>query len=243
MAPQAYYAKEQGLEGLTTETARARGAYRASPEACAYWAWTSRCSWSRCPMSRSRTARRPQTFRRGCDALPSNTTEAGRAILALDRTPAARSAARSPRRSKWRRRRRVTAMYSARYSTSVAAPVHSSPRKAGRPHHGTAGRISGHRQSAARAAVSILAALIAPFMRDTADWQGRPAYQRGRACLLPSSFTRGKYAYDFCDNWPRHPAGAQMYTRWATASCPPPTTRGACATTRHEPYPFQAVRP
>ena len=49
---QAYYAKKQGLKGVTTETEQASGE-RPFPWPVPTSSWTARCTWSRFPMSRS----------------------------------------------------------------------------------------------------------------------------------------------------------------------------------------------
>lgn len=54
---QAYYAKNQGLKGVTTETAPVSGAPR-SPWPVHTWVSTARCTWSSAPMSRSPSAAR-----------------------------------------------------------------------------------------------------------------------------------------------------------------------------------------
>ena len=83
---QAYYAKEQGLKGLTTETgAGQRGT--ALSEACAYIGLDLRVfrvkvSYARKPFRKAIM----QTFDANVTPSPSNTTEAGRAILAHDPT-------------------------------------------------------------------------------------------------------------------------------------------------------------
>ena len=54
---QAYYAKQQGLKGVTTETGAGQWGTALSM-ACAYLGWTARCIWSSAAMSRSPSAGR-----------------------------------------------------------------------------------------------------------------------------------------------------------------------------------------
>ena len=54
---QAYYAKRQGLKGVTTETGAGQWAPRC-PWPAPIWAWTAGCSWSSAPTSKSPSAGR-----------------------------------------------------------------------------------------------------------------------------------------------------------------------------------------
>ena len=79
---QAYYAKEQGLKGLTTETGAGQWGTALS-EACAYFGldlkvFMVKVSYEQKPFRKAIM----QTFDANVTPSPSNTTEAGRAILA-----------------------------------------------------------------------------------------------------------------------------------------------------------------
>ena len=81
---QAYYAKEQGLKGLTTETGAGQWGTALS-EACAYFGldlkvYMVKVSYEQKPYRKAVM----QTFGADVTPSPSNTTEAGRAILAHD---------------------------------------------------------------------------------------------------------------------------------------------------------------
>ena len=83
---QAYYAKEQGLKGLTTETGAGQWGTALS-EACAYFGldlkvFMVKVSYEQKPFRKAIM----QTFDANVTRSPSNTTEAGRAILAHDPT-------------------------------------------------------------------------------------------------------------------------------------------------------------
>ena len=83
---QAYYAKEQGLKGLTTETGAGQWGTALS-EACAYFGldlkvFMVKVSYEQKPFRKAIM----QTFDANVTPSPSNTTEAGRAILAHDPT-------------------------------------------------------------------------------------------------------------------------------------------------------------
>ncbi len=49
---QAYYAKKQGLKGVTTETGAGQWGHRPCPWPVPTWVWTARCTWSRSAMSK-----------------------------------------------------------------------------------------------------------------------------------------------------------------------------------------------
>ena len=81
---QAYYAKKQGLKGVTTETGAGQWGTALS-EACAYFGldlkvYMVKVSYEQKPYRKAVM----QTFGADVTASPSNTTEAGRAILAHD---------------------------------------------------------------------------------------------------------------------------------------------------------------
>ena len=86
---QAYYAKQQGLKGLTTETGAGQWGSALS-EACAYFGlpltvYMVKVSYEQKPYRKAVM----QTFGAEVIPSPSNTTNAGRAILEKDPTPAA----------------------------------------------------------------------------------------------------------------------------------------------------------
>ena len=72
-----------------------------------------------------------------------------------------------------------------------------------------------------------LGGLISPFMQDKLLGKADPRIIAVEPTSCPS-LTRGKYVYDFCDTG--HVTAGPHVPRSATASCPRPATRAACAT-------------
>ena len=75
---------------------------------------------------------------------------------------------------------------------------------------------------------SNLGGLISPFMGEKLRGERDYQFIAVEPASCPS-FTRGKFAYDFCDTgkvcpWPK-------CTLWAATSFPPPTTPEVCGTT------------
>ncbi len=110
---QAYYAKKQGLKGVTTETGAGQWGTALSM-ACAYLGldlkvFMVKCSYEQKPFRREVM----RTYGASVTPSPSNTTNVGRAILAKDPTRPAPSAAPSVKLSRWLRPPPATAMCSA----------------------------------------------------------------------------------------------------------------------------------
>ena len=206
--PQAYYAKEQGLSGLTTETGAGQWGTALSM-ACAYYhipltVYMVKTSYNQKPFRKSIM----HTF--GADIIPSpsDTTNAGRAILAAHPdTGGSLGCAISEAVEK-----AVTTPNTKYVLGSVLNQVllHQS--------------IIGLEAKAAlemydeypdiiigcAGGGSNLGGLIAPFMKDKLDGKKSPHFIAVEPASCPS-LTRGKYAYDFCDTGKVTPL-AKMYT-------------------------------
>ena len=114
---QAYYAKHQGLKGVTTETGAGQWGTALSM-ACAYLGldckvYMVKCSYEQKPFRREVM----RTYGASVTPSPSMSTEVGRRILAENPTPPAPSAAPSARPSRTPPPTRATAMCSAACST------------------------------------------------------------------------------------------------------------------------------
>ncbi len=123
---QAYYAKKQGLKGVTTETGAGQWGTALSM-ACAYLGldlkvFMVKCSYEQKPFRREVM----RTYGASVTPSPSNTTNIGRAILARTRIPPAPSAAPSARPSRSPRRRPATATCSAAFSIRCCCTSRSS---------------------------------------------------------------------------------------------------------------------
>ena len=206
--PQAYYAKEQGLSGLTTETGAGQWGTALSM-ACAYYhipltVYMVKTSYNQKPFRKNIM----HTF--GADIIPSpsDTTNAGRAILAAHPdTGGSLGCAISEAVEK-----AVTTPNTKYVLGSVLNQVllHQS--------------IIGLEAKAAlemydeypdiiigcAGGGSNLGGLIAPFMKDKLDGKKSPHFIAVEPASCPS-LTRGKYAYDFCDTGKVTPL-AKMYT-------------------------------
>ena len=206
--PQAYYAKKQGLKGLTTETGAGQWG-TALAEACAYFGlpltvFMVKGSYNQKPHRRSII----QTF--GADVIPSpsNTTEVGRAILASDPdTTGSLGCAISEAIEV------ATKNEGYRYvlgSVLNQVVLHQSI-------IGLESKIAMEMLDEYPDIVigcagggSNLAGLIAPFMQDKLLGRANPHFIAVEPASCPS-LTRGKYAYDYCDTGKVTPL-AKMYT-------------------------------
>ncbi len=206
--PQAYYAKEQGLKGLTTETGAGQWGTALS-EACAFFGlpltvFMVKGSYEQKPYRREII----RTF--GADIIPSpsDTTEVGRAILAANPgTSGSLGCAISEAIEK------ATKSEGCRYvlgSVLNQVVLHQSiigleAKKAmdllGEYPDVVIGCAGGG---------SNLGGLIAPFMRDKLRGEKNPYFIAVEPASCPS-LTRGRYAYDFCDTGKVTPL-ARMYT-------------------------------
>lgn len=205
---QAYYAKEQGLKGLTTETGAGQWG-TALAEACSYYqlpltVFMVKCSYEQKPFRKSII----QTFDANIIPSPSNTTNVGRSILEqFPETTGSLGCAISEAVEK------ATTTEGYRYvlgSVLNQVLLHQS--------------IIGLESKTAlelydeypdvvigcAGGGSNLGGLIAPFMQDKLLGRKNPRIVAVEPASCPS-FTRGKYAYDFCDTGRVTPL-AKMYT-------------------------------
>lgn len=205
---QAYYAKEQGLKGLTTETGAGQWGTALS-EACAYFkipltVFMVKCSYNQKPYRKAVM----QTFDANVVASPSDTTNVGRKILAENPdTTGSLGCAISEAVEK------ATTTEGCRYvlgSVLNQVLLHQSiigleSKKAmeilGEYPDIVIGCAGGG---------SNLGGLIAPFMRDKILGEKDTRFIAVEPASCPS-LTRGKYAYDFCDTGRVTPM-AKMYT-------------------------------
>lgn len=205
---QAYYAKQQGLTSLTTETGAGQWGTALS-EACSYFGlnldvFMVKGSYNQKPYRKAVM----QTFGANVVASPSDTTRVGRAILAENPdTTGSLGCAISEAIEK------ATTTPGCRYvlgSVLNQVLLHQS--------------IIGLESKAAMEIIgeypdivigcagggSNLGGLIAPFMQDKLLGKANPHFIAVEPASCPS-LTRGKYAYDFCDTGKVTPL-ARMYT-------------------------------
>lgn len=205
---QAYYAKNQGLNGLTTETGAGQWG-TAMAEACAYYqlpltVFMVKCSYEQKPFRKLVI----QTFDAEVIASPSDTTNIGKKILSEDPlTGGSLGCAISEAVEK-----AVTTPGYRYVLGSVLNQVllHQS--------------IVGLESKIAMEVLdeypdivigcagggSNLGGLIAPFMQDKLLGKNNPRFIAVEPASCPS-LTRGRYAYDFCDTGKVTPL-AKMYT-------------------------------
>ena len=205
---QAYYAKEQGLKGLTTETGAGQWGTALS-EACAYFGldlkvFMVKVSYEQKPYRKAVM----QTFGADVTPSPSNTTEAGRAILAHDpNTGGSLGCAISEAVEM------ATTQEGYRYVLgSVLNQVLLHQSIIGLESRQAMELLDEYPDIVIGCAGggSNLGGLIAPFMRDKLTGKADPRIIAVEPASCPS-FTRGKYAYDFCDTGHVTPL-ARMYT-------------------------------
>ena len=205
---QAYYAKDQGLTSLTTETGAGQWGTALS-EACSYFGldltvFMVKVSYEQKPFRKAVM----QTFDANVIASPSDTTNVGRQILANDpNTGGSLGCAISEAVEK------AVSTENCRYvlgSVLNQVLLHQSiigleAKKAmdilGEYPDVVIGCAGGG---------SNLGGLIAPYMQDKLTGKADPRIVAVEPASCPS-FTRGKYAYDFCDTGKITPL-AKMYT-------------------------------
>ena len=210
--PQAYYAKKQGLKGVTTETGAGQWG-TALAEACCYFGlplevFMVKASYNQKPFRKAIM----QTFGASVTASPSDTTHAGRVLLAENPdNPGSLGCAISEAVEK-----AVTGDNVKYVLGSVLNQVllHQS--------------IVGLESATAMALLdeypdvvvgcagggSNLGGLIAPFAKDKLLGKADPRLVAIEPASCPS-LTRGRYAYDFCDTGKITPM-AKMYTLGCT---------------------------
>ncbi len=209
---QAYYAKQQGLKGLTTETGAGQWGTALS-EACSYFGldlevYMVKVSFTQKPFRKNII----ETFGGSVFASPSDRTEAGRKILAVDPE---NSGSLGCAISEAVERAVTTEGY--RYvlgSVLNQVVLHQSvigleAKKAMELLDEYPDIVIG-----CAGGGSNLGGLIAPFMQDKIKGKSDPRIVAVEPASCPS-FTRGVYKYDFCDTGMITPM-AKMYTLGCT---------------------------
>lgn len=205
---QAYYAKEQGLTGLTTETGAGQWGTALS-EACAFYSlpltvYMVKCSYNQKPFRKVVM----QTFNAEVIPSPSNTTEAGRRIL--ENNPDTGGS--------------LGCAISEAVEKAVTTPgtryVLGSVLNQVLLHQSIIGLESKKAMEILEEYPDIvigcagggsnLGGLIAPFMQDKLTGKANPRIIAVEPASCPS-MTRGRYVYDFCDTGKVTPL-AKMYT-------------------------------
>lgn len=205
---QAYYAKEQGLAGLTTETGAGQWGTALS-EACAFFdlplsVYMVKVSYEQKPFRRSVM----EVFNSNVIPSPSDTTEVGKRILnEFPGTGGSLGCAISEAVEK------AVSTDNYRYVLgSVLSQVLLHQSIIGEECKIAFDLIGDYPDVIIGCAGggSNLGGLIAPFMRDKLRGEKNPKIVAVEPASCPS-FTRGKYAYDFCDTGKITPL-AKMYT-------------------------------
>ena len=205
---QVYYAKEQGLKALTTETGAGQWG-TAMSEACAYFnmpltVFMVKVSYQQKPYRKAVM----QTF--GADVIPSpsDQTQIGRAILeANPGTGGSLGCAISEAVE-----RAVTSEGTRYVLGSVLTPVLLHQSIIGLESKIAMEMLDEYPDIVIGCAGggSNLGGLISPFMQDKLTGKANPYFIAVEPASCPS-LTRGKYAYDFCDTGKVTPL-AKMYT-------------------------------
>lgn len=205
---QVYYAKKQGVKGVTTETGAGQWG-TALAEACSYFklpltVYMVKGSYNQKPFRKAIM----QTFGANVIASPSNTTEAGRKILEKDpETTGSLGCAISEAVE--------TAVSKDGYKYVLGSVLNQVIL-----HQSIIGleakkamEILGEYPDIVIGCAgggSNLGGLIAPFMQDKLLGKANPKFIAVEPASCPS-LTRGKYAYDYCDTGKMTPL-AKMYT-------------------------------
>ena len=207
-AAQAYYAKKQGLRGLTTETGAGQWG-TALAEACTFFdlpliVYMVKCSYEQKPFRRSVI----QTFGADIVPSPSSTTNAGRAILkSHPDTGGSLGCAISEAVEK------AVSTEGYRYTLgSVLNQVLLHQSIIGLEAKQAMEMLDEYPDLVIGCAGggSNLGGLIAPFIQDKLLGKASPRLIAVEPASCPS-LTRGRYAYDFCDTGKITPL-ARMYT-------------------------------
>ena len=224
--PQAYYAKQQGLAGVTTETGAGQWGTALSV-ACAYFnlscdVYMVKCSYEQKPFRKAMM----NVFGASVVPSPSTLTEVGRKILAENPGTSgslgcAISEAVEAAVTGGDKRYVLGSVLNQvlLHQSIIGLESKIAMEQLGEYPDIVVGCAGGG---------SNLGGLIAPFMADKIRGIKNPRIVAVEPASCPS-LTRGKYAYDFCDTGKVTPL-ARMYT-WAAALFPPPTTPAVCATT------------
>lgn len=209
---QAYYAKQQGITNLTTETGAGQWGTALS-EACSYFGinldvFMVKVSYNQKPFRKAIM----ETFGGKVIASPSDTTNAGRAILAEDpENSGSLGCAISEAVEK-----AVTTDNCKYVLGSVLNQVLLHQSIIGLEAKAAMEQLGEYPDIVIGCAGggSNLGGLIAPFMQDKLTGKANPVIRAVEPASCPS-FTRGKYAYDFCDTGKITPM-AKMYTLGCT---------------------------
>lgn len=205
---QAYYAKAEGLDGLTTETGAGQWGTALS-EACSYFGlpltvYMVKCSYNQKPFRKSVM----QVFDGNAIASPSSTTQIGKAIL--KNNPDSNGSLGCA----------ISEAIEKAVSTPNTRYVLGSVLNQVLLHQSVIGLESKIAMEmydeypdiviGCAGGGSNLGGLIAPFMQDKLTGKTNPRIVAVEPASCPS-LTRGKYAYDYCDTGKITPM-AKMYT-------------------------------
>ena len=206
---QAYYAKQQGLTGVTTETGAGQWGTALS-EACSYFGldcdvYMVKCSYEQKPFRKAVMG----VFDANVTPSPSNTTEAGRKILAENPNTtgslgcAISEAVEAAVKSEGTKRYVLGSVLNQvlLHQSVIGLESKQAMEELGEYPDIVVGCAGGG---------SNLGGLIAPFMADKLQGRKNPRIVAVEPASCPS-FTRGRYAYDFCDTGKVTPL-ARMYT-------------------------------
>ncbi len=206
---QAYYAKQQGLTGVTTETGAGQWGTALS-EACSYFGldcdvYMVKCSYEQKPFRKAVMG----VFDANVTPSPSNTTEAGRKILAENPGTtgslgcAISEAVEAAVKSEGTKRYVLGSVLNQvlLHQSIIGLESKQAMEELGEYPDIVVGCAGGG---------SNLGGLIAPFMADKLQGRKNPRIVAVEPASCPS-FTRGRYAYDFCDTGKVTPL-ARMYT-------------------------------
>lgn len=209
---QAYYAKEQGLKGLTTETGAGQWGTALS-EACSYFGiplevYMVKVSYEQKPFRKNIM----ETFGGSVFASPSDRTEAGRKILAEDPNNSgslgcaiSEAVERAVTSDGYRYVLGSVLNQVLLHQSVIGLEAEKAMEILGEYPDIIVGCAGGG---------SNLGGLIAPFMRDKIQGKKDPRIIAVEPASCPS-FTRGVYKYDFCDTGKITPM-ARMYTLGCT---------------------------
>ena len=205
---QVYYAKKQGVKGVTTETGAGQWG-TALAEACSYFklpltVYMVKGSYNQKPFRKAIM----QTFGANVIASPSNTTEAGRKILEKDPDTTgslgcaiSEAVETAVSREGYKYVLGSVLNQVILHQSIIGLEVKKAMEILGEYPDIVIGCAGGG---------SNLGGLIAPFMQDKLLGKANPKFIAVEPASCPS-LTRGKYAYDYCDTGKMTPL-AKMYT-------------------------------
>ncbi|MCL2111604.1 MAG: TrpB-like pyridoxal phosphate-dependent enzyme [Clostridiales bacterium] len=205
---QAYYAKDEGLKGITTETGAGQWG-TALAEAAGYFGldlvvYMVKVSYEQKPFRKAVM----ETFDAKVIASPSNTTNIGRAILEADPnnsgslgTAISEAIEVAVTTEGYRYVLGSVLNQVLLHQSIIGLETELAMQKLGEYPDIVIGCAGGG---------SNLGGLVAPFMRDKITGKSNPRIIAVEPASCPS-LTRGKYAYDFCDSGRTTPL-AKMYT-------------------------------